>query len=149
MVIYSLRPINWQLPTCLNEDYDCSKQAEQEEGSTPTRRLKLPGEMAPLKVDFKRTFSGGFLAGGILSPRAASLPKSAILKRLNSRNKDGEASFQLGHQISLKWSTGAGARIGCIADYPSEVREQALEIVHLSPRPSSSSAYPSLSAIAC
>ncbi|KAI9380104.1 hypothetical protein POPTR_016G034100v4 [Populus trichocarpa] len=31
-----------------------------------------------------------------------------------------------------KWSTGAGPRIGSIADYPAEVREQALEFVNLS-----------------
>ena len=31
-----------------------------------------------------------------------------------------------------KWSTGAGPRIGSIADYPAEVRAQALEFVNLS-----------------
>lgn len=31
-----------------------------------------------------------------------------------------------------KWSTGAGPRIGSIADYPAEVRAQALEFLNLS-----------------
>ena len=44
------------------------------------------------------------------------------------------SSYQLGHQLSSKWSTGAGPRIGCVKDYPLEVRVQALEFVNLSPR---------------
>ncbi|XP_043699897.1 IQ domain-containing protein IQM3 [Telopea speciosissima] len=72
------------------------------------------------------------LSGGLQSPRAADVPKTAILQRINS--KKAASSYQLGHQLSLKWSTGAGPRIGCIADYPLELRVQALEIVNLSPK---------------
>ncbi|CAK7343406.1 unnamed protein product [Dovyalis caffra] len=75
---------------------------------------------------YKRT-----LSGGLQSPRA-EVPKTAILQRINS--KKAAKSNQLGHQISLKWSTGLGPRIGCVADYPVEVRVQALEFVNLSPR---------------
>lgn len=78
------------------------------------------------KGSYKRT-----LSGGLQSPRA-DVPKSAILQRINS--KKSAKSYQLGHQLSLKWSTGAGPRIGCVADYPIEVRQQALEFVNLSPR---------------
>lgn len=56
----------------------------------------------------------------------------AILQRISS--KKAVSSYQLGHQLSLKWTTGAGARIGCIADYPVELRAQALEFVNFSPR---------------
>ncbi|KAJ7971521.1 IQ domain-containing protein [Quillaja saponaria] len=76
--------------------------------------------------EYRRT-----LSGGLQSPRA-EVPKTAILQRINS--KKAAKSYQLGHQLSLKWSTGAGPRIGCVADYPVELRVQALELVNLSPR---------------
>ncbi|XVE61519.1 hypothetical protein DITRI_Ditri06bG0046800 [Diplodiscus trichospermus] len=78
------------------------------------------------KNNYKRT-----LSGGLQSPRA-EVPQKAILQRINS--KKATKSYQLGHQLSLKWSTGAGPRIGCVADYPVELRQQALEFVNLSPR---------------
>ncbi|KAG8647073.1 hypothetical protein MANES_09G059000v8 [Manihot esculenta] len=87
-----------------------------------------PSEVAQTKSrgEYTRT-----LSGGLQSPRA-EVPKNAILHRINS--KKAAKSYQLGHQLSLKWSTGAGPRIGCVADYPVEVRLQALEFVNLSPR---------------
>ncbi|KAI3695752.1 hypothetical protein L1987_78752 [Smallanthus sonchifolius] len=72
------------------------------------------------------------LSGGLRSPKS-DVPKKAILERINS--KKVACSYQLGHQLSLKWSTGAGPRIGCIADYPIELRLQALEFTNLSPKP--------------
>lgn len=60
------------------------------------------------------------------------MPETSILKRMNSRKAAN--SYQLGHQLSHKWTTGAGPRIGCVADYPLELRVQALEFVNLSPR---------------
>ncbi|GJX51874.1 hypothetical protein Tco_0278719 [Tanacetum coccineum] len=60
-----------------------------------------------------------------------------ILQRINS-HKDA-SSFQLGRQISCKWSTGAGPRIGCLRDYPTELQSQALEQANLSPRSAPSS----------
>ncbi|KAI3923122.1 hypothetical protein MKX01_014505 [Papaver californicum] len=77
-------------------------------------------------VSYKRT-----LSGGLQSPRA-DVPEKAILQRINS--KKAVCSYQLGHQLSRKWSTGAGPRIGCVADYPPEIQQQALEFVNLSPR---------------
>ncbi|KAM5559541.1 IQ domain-containing protein IQM3 [Rosa sericea] len=71
------------------------------------------------------------LSGGLQSPRA-EVPQNKILQRINSKKQ--AKSYQLGHQLSLKWSTGAGPRIGCVADYPVELRTQALEFVNLSPR---------------
>lgn len=78
------------------------------------------------KSNYERT-----LSGGLQSPRA-DVPKKSILQRINS--KKAVNSYQLGHQLSLKWTTGAGPRIGCVADYPVELRVQALEFVNLSPR---------------
>ncbi|XP_047182607.1 IQ domain-containing protein IQM3-like [Vigna umbellata] len=88
----------------------------------------------PLSVgSYKRT-----LSGGLQSPRA-EVPKKAILQRINSKKAK---SYQLGHQLSRKWSTGAGPRIGCVADYPVELRLQALEMLNLSPKlPPSPSSY--------
>ncbi|XP_028774407.1 IQ domain-containing protein IQM1-like [Neltuma alba] len=35
---------------------------------------------------------------------------------------------------SSKWTTGAGPRIGCVREYPTNLRVQALQHLHLSPR---------------
>ncbi|KAF4357540.1 hypothetical protein G4B88_026919 [Cannabis sativa] len=61
-----------------------------------------------------------------------NVPEESILKRINSRK--GMNSYQLGKQLSCKWTTGAGPRIGCVRDYPSELQFRALEKVNLSPR---------------
>ncbi|KVH90861.1 hypothetical protein Ccrd_007110 [Cynara cardunculus var. scolymus] len=61
-----------------------------------------------------------------------TIPKKSILKRINSHK--GTSSFQLGRQLSCKWTTGAGPRIGCLRDYPTELQSQALEQANLSPR---------------
>ncbi|GFQ04983.1 hypothetical protein PHJA_002642400 [Phtheirospermum japonicum] len=61
-----------------------------------------------------------------------TIPEEYILQRINS-HKDMK-SFQLGKQLSCKWSTGAGPRIGCVRDYPSGLQSHALEQVNLSPR---------------
>ncbi|KAI3863435.1 hypothetical protein MKW92_035244 [Papaver armeniacum] len=50
---------------------------------------------------------------------------------------DGKAQpqkFDLAKRLSCKWSTGTGPRIGCVSDYPTELRFRALEHVNLSPR---------------
>ncbi|CAA2988245.1 Hypothetical predicted protein [Olea europaea subsp. europaea] len=89
---------------------------------------------AETKVEYKR-----MLSGGLQSPKA-DVPKREILQRINS--KKAASSYQLGQQLSLKWSTGAGPRIGCIADYPVELRLQALELTNLSPRTCQESSTP-------
>lgn len=43
--------------------------------------------------------------------------------------------FDFGKRLSRKWTTGAGPRIGCVRDYPTELQSRALEQVNLSPRP--------------
>lgn len=108
---------------------DLPKQAEKD-----TSAELVISPQAEKTSSYKRT-----LSGGLESPRA-DVPKTAILQRINS--KKSSKSYQLGHQLSLSWSTGAGPRIGCIADYPVELRQQALEMTNLSPRPRSASSTP-------
>ncbi|ERN13126.1 IQ domain-containing protein IQM3 [Amborella trichopoda] len=89
---------------------------------------------------YKRT-----LSGGLQSPKP-DVPQKAILQRINS--KKAARSYQLGNQLSLKWTTGLGPRIGCVADYPLELRIQALEYVSLSPKGSQTPS-PSRSTVSC
>uniref|UniRef100_A0ACD5WS37 Uncharacterized protein n=1 Tax=Avena sativa TaxID=4498 RepID=A0ACD5WS37_AVESA len=56
----------------------------------------------------------------------SAVPREKILERINS--------YQLGKQLSFKWTTGAGPRIVCVRDYPPELQHRALEEVQLSPR---------------
>ncbi|CAM0145136.1 unnamed protein product [Urochloa decumbens] len=111
-------------------------------GSVPLKVVSSPnmtegddGENAPAeqaKPIYQRT-----LSGGLQSPRDTGIPQKAILERMKSKGES--KSYQLGHKLSLKWSTGVGPRIGCVKDYPMELRMQALEMVDLSPRASTPS----------
>lgn len=65
------------------------------------------------------------------------VPKEKIMQRIDSHK--GLKSYQLAQQLSSKWSTGAGPRIGCMRDYPSELQARILELANLSPRARSSS----------
>ncbi|WVZ55607.1 hypothetical protein U9M48_006247 [Paspalum notatum var. saurae] len=60
------------------------------------------------------------------------VPQEKILHRINSRM--ALHSYQLGNQLSFRWTTGAGPRIGCVRDYPPELQFRSLEQVSLSPR---------------
>lgn len=55
-----------------------------------------------------------------------------IIRRINS--KKGMKSYQLGKQLSFRWTTGAGPRIGWVREYPPGLQFRALEQVNLSPR---------------
>ncbi|KAK4409240.1 IQ domain-containing protein IQM2 [Sesamum angolense] len=61
-----------------------------------------------------------------------TIPEESIFQRINSHKETN--SYQLGKQLSCKWSTGAGPRISCLRDYPSGLQCHALEQVKLSPR---------------
>ncbi|KZV37905.1 Calmodulin-binding family protein [Dorcoceras hygrometricum] len=65
------------------------------------------------------------------------VPQEKIIKRINSHK--GMNSYQLANQLSCRWTTGAGPRIGCVRDYPSELQLRVLEEVSLSPRSAFSS----------
>lgn len=60
------------------------------------------------------------------------IPKEKILRRIVSHKE--MKSYQLAKQLSSRWTTGAGPRIGCMRDYPQELQNKVLEQAHLSPR---------------
>ncbi|KAJ4904933.1 calmodulin-binding family protein [Raphanus sativus] len=64
------------------------------------------------------------------------IPKEKIMKRIDSHK--GIKSYQLAQRLHSRWSTGAGPRISCMRDYPSELQFRVLEQAQLSPRASSS-----------
>ncbi|CAK7342201.1 unnamed protein product [Dovyalis caffra] len=68
------------------------------------------------------------------------VPKEKILKRIDSHK--GMNSYQLAEQLSSRWTTGAGPRIGCMRDYPSELQFRVLEHANLSPRTRSDNSSP-------
>lgn len=106
-----------------SETPDCDDSLKAKEESV-IQEPSLPSQPES-RNEYKRT-----LSGGLQSPRT-EVPKEAILQRINSKKLD---TYELGHQLSRTWSTGAGPRIGCVADYPLELRFQALEFTELSPR---------------
>ncbi|KAK6941974.1 hypothetical protein RJ641_027351 [Dillenia turbinata] len=59
------------------------------------------------------------------------IPADEIILRINAHKRT--RSFQLAQQLSCKWTTGAGPRIGCVRDYPSELQFRTLEKMCLSP----------------
>ncbi|VFQ59263.1 unnamed protein product [Cuscuta campestris] len=66
-----------------------------------------------------------------------TVPKEKIIKRINSHKR--MKSYQLAHQLTTRWTTGAGPRIGCMRDYPLELQFRVLEEAQLSPRSAHSS----------
>ncbi|VAI55075.1 unnamed protein product [Triticum turgidum subsp. durum] len=110
-----------------------SNMVEEAKASGPSSQTEV-GKDDNLRVEKARPAYQRTLSGGLQSPRDAGVSQDAILERVNSKSKS--KSYQLGHRLSLKWSTGNGPRIGCVKDYPIELRMQALEMVQLSPRAS-------------
>ncbi|KAE8780367.1 IQ domain-containing protein IQM3 [Hordeum vulgare] len=110
-----------------------SNMVEEDKASGPSSQTEAD-EDNNVRVEQARPTYQRTLSGGLQSPRDAVVSQDAILERVNSKSKS--KSYQLGHRLSLKWSTGNGPRIGCVKDYPIELRMQALEMVQLSPRAS-------------
>lgn len=91
----------------------------------------------PCKDDFSDTFKCENKSLCILGQETGEeeeevITEESVFQRINSHK--GMKSYQLGKQLSFKWSTGAGPRIGCLRDYPSGLQTHALEQVNLSPR---------------
>lgn len=63
---------------------------------------------------------------------SSPITKEEITRRIESHKL--MKSYQLAQQLSSKWTTGAGPRIGCMRDYPSELQFRVLEQANLSPR---------------
>lgn len=67
----------------------------------------------------------------------ASTPKAkeeATTEPLSSPNATYNSKFEHEKRLSCKWSSGTGPRIGCVHDYPLDIRSKALEQVRISPR---------------
>ncbi|XP_019092195.1 PREDICTED: IQ domain-containing protein IQM2-like [Camelina sativa] len=114
--------------TKVSEDYDSGDDDEEEEE-----------EMFDLEQESSVPSEQSSPRGGeeveTKESEVVKVTEESILKRINSKKET--RSFQLGKQLSCKWTTGAGPRIGCVRDYPSELQFQALEQVNLSPRSAS------------
>ncbi|GFS43018.1 IQ calmodulin-binding motif family protein [Actinidia rufa] len=127
-----------------HKSYDISKSAQEGshfqhsteveplmlQASCETEQKETPEPFKPAQPERRGSYKRSF-SSNIHSPKA-TVPKREILQRIESKKE--ASSYQLGHQLSFKWSTGAGPRIGCLADYPQKLRMHALEIVDLSPR---------------
>ncbi|PSS04973.1 IQ domain-containing protein [Actinidia chinensis var. chinensis] len=100
------------------------------QASCETEQKETPEPAKPAQPERRGSYKRSF-SSNIHSPKA-TVPKREILQRIESKKE--VCSYQLGHQLSLKWSTGAGPRIGCVADYPQKLRVHALEFVDLSHR---------------
>ncbi|KAJ6749619.1 hypothetical protein OIU85_000270 [Salix viminalis] len=92
--------------------------------------------------DYAAKLSGsGSGSGKMIEVAKNSKKDSSKLQEVERENKD-ENRRRLSEDLEKteantlfdlnKWSTGAGPRIGSIADYPAEVRAQAMEFVNLS-----------------
>ncbi|KAJ4886512.1 calmodulin-binding family protein [Raphanus sativus] len=103
------------------EDYDSGDDEEEEEEIFNLEQESMPSEQTSGGEETRES-----------EEEVVKIPEESILKRINSKKET--KSFQLGKQLSCKWTTGAGPRIGCVRDYPSELQFQALEQVNLSPR---------------
>lgn len=99
---------------------------EHNQNADNDQKFSRPSIEVPPKPCYQRS-----LSGGLKTPKTP-VQEEAVLQRIQSKLKAN--TYQLATQLSRKWSTGAGPRIGCIADYPVELRMQALEFTSLSPR---------------
>ncbi|WVZ57090.1 hypothetical protein U9M48_007526 [Paspalum notatum var. saurae] len=120
-------------------------ESEKTEDKTPAPEETHPGQALPEAVGTGSTETEKCEEETAVArpdssqdDQEAPVPREKILERINS--KKGMKSYQLGKQLSFKWTTGAGPRIGCVRDYPSELQLQALEQVNLSPRCNSNTA---------
>lgn len=63
---------------------------------------------------------------------AHDVSKETIMQRIDSHKV--MRSYQLAQQLTSRWTTGAGPRIGCMRDYPVKLQVRVLEESRLSPR---------------
>ncbi|KAF7029646.1 hypothetical protein CFC21_041341 [Triticum aestivum] len=68
-----------------------------------------------------------------LNSSQIELPEMDIIKEVVAED-NAETETKMASLPSFKWATAAGARIGCVRDYPADLQSMALEHVNLSPR---------------
>lgn len=129
--------------TKANEDYEINENASRKIPSTldslssnvPDEEISGSSEASEAEVDYKMR-----LLASLQIP-SEEVQRKTILQRVYSKKLSN--SYQLGNQLSRKWSTGAGPRLGCVHDYPVELRLQALELTNLYPSRKRIAALPS------
>ncbi|ESQ44237.1 hypothetical protein EUTSA_v10005868mg [Eutrema salsugineum] len=115
-------------------------QDDQEEPETPSEQgYETAEETFIAEEEF--TYPKSNLFDEDIEEYEKPVPKEKIMKRIDSHK--GIKSYQLAERLHSRWSTGAGPRISCMRDYPSELQFRVLEHAQLSPRASSSSSNPS------
>ncbi|KAF2593565.1 hypothetical protein F2Q70_00043796 [Brassica cretica] len=87
---------------------DGTKSLKKEEPTPSNAEAETDENGNGTLEEIKRSSYQRTLSGGLESPKA-DVPQKAILQRINSKKQS--KSLQLGHQLMLKWSTGAGPRI--------------------------------------
>ncbi|CAN7001588.1 unnamed protein product [Brassica rapa subsp. trilocularis] len=93
--------------TKVSEDYDSGDGEEEEEEFFGLEQEPMPSELSSPRGGEETKES-----------EVVKIPEESILKRISSKKES--RYFQLRKQISCKWTTGAGPRIGCVRYYPSE-----------------------------
>jgi hypothetical protein len=64
---------------------------------------------------------------------AAGPAATAAMEEEEAAEAVDEAADETSGRALVKWTSGAGARIGCVRDYPAVLQSRALEQVNLSP----------------
>ncbi|THU62512.1 hypothetical protein C4D60_Mb01t05920 [Musa balbisiana] len=67
-------------------------------------------------------------------PAVAAEEEMVGEKAAEAEDERKTVALELGRRLSCRWTTGTGARIGCVRDYPVDLQAMALEQVNLSPR---------------
>lgn len=67
-------------------------------------------------------------------PAVAAEEEMVGEKAAEAEDERKTVALELGRRLSCRWTTGTGARIGCVRDYPVDLQSMALEQVNLSPR---------------
>ncbi|GLT98700.1 hypothetical protein SLE2022_161920 [Rubroshorea leprosula] len=104
----------------IDDDYPCIKTTDEEEPK-PKAMDGLDEARELVEMD----------VGDII--KKTTTPKGDQDEKAKIRGAN-EPVFNLAHRLSCKWTTGAGPRIGCVRDYPTDLQSRALEQVNLSPR---------------
>lgn len=113
------------------EEYD---EDDEEEPETPSEEgYETAEETFIAEEEF--TYPKSNLFDEDIEEYEKPVPKEKIMKRIDSHK--GIKSYQLAERLHSRWSTGAGPRISCMRDYPSELQFRVLEQAQLSPRASS------------
>ncbi|KAL1201595.1 IQ domain-containing protein IQM6 [Cardamine amara subsp. amara] len=117
----------------IEEDQD---EEEEEEPETPSEQgYETAEETFIAEEEF--TYPKSNLFDEDIEEYEKPVLKEKMMKRIDSHK--GIKSYQLAERLHSRWSTGAGPRISCMRDYPSELQFRVLEQAQLSPRASRSS----------